>query len=387
MFEPSSKLRVLLVAPMPPPHSGGIANWTGMLHRHLTGHPDVELRVVDTSVRWRRETNHSLPVRLTGGSLQALRDAWRTHRQMKRRRPHVLHLCTSGGPSALKDWLIARSARRCGVPCLIQYRMGRLPDVIRRNGWEWKWIRRGMRLADMTVVLDERSLAMVHSALPEAPVAILPNMVKIEEIDRIGSAAAPSSVCPGATRILFIGHVVPAKGVRELVSACLQLVEKNIVLEIAGTADPKFKNELETLAAQSGRSDWCRFHGTLEHDDVIALLHQADIFVLPSYTEGAPNTILEAMACRRAIVGTTVGAIPELLNLGGADACGIGVPPREVAPLARELARLIDQPPLRRELAAKARCRAELVYDIPVSCGRLIDLWRSLAGRQGSAEG
>ncbi|HEY4760911.1 MAG TPA: hypothetical protein VIH42_10065, partial [Thermoguttaceae bacterium] len=129
-----NKLKVLLAAPLPPPDHGGIANWTRIIRAELGKNPNLDLRFVDTTARYRAVTNQSLAVRLVGGSVQALRDTWRIYRQMKKYRPHLLHLCTSAGPATLKDWLILRISKWLQIPSVIHYRMGRLPDIAKRAG-------------------------------------------------------------------------------------------------------------------------------------------------------------------------------------------------------------------------------------------------------------
>ena len=64
----------------------------------------------------------------------------------------------------------------------------------------------------------------------------------------------------------------------------------------------------------------------------------ADLVTLPSYMEGCPNVVLEALACGRPVVATNVGGIPEIMN----DKCGRLVPPRDPAALARALASVLD---------------------------------------------
>jgi glycosyltransferase involved in cell wall biosynthesis len=117
----------------------------------------------------------------------------------------------------------------------------------------------------------------------------------------------------------------------------------------------------------------------MERGEAIRHIAHADIFVLPSYTEGMPNVVLEAMACERAILSTTVGAMPEMLDIGGPGECGVCVPPRNADALADAIRNLLQNPQLRDQLGRKARQRVVQVYSVPIACGLLVDLWRSVS--------
>jgi len=95
--------------------------------------------------------------------------------------------------------------------------------------------------------------------------------------------------------------------------------------------------------------------------------------------------ILEAMSCGRAIVGTHVGAVPEMLDVGGTEQCGLCVPPRDAAALAAALRRLAESPALRAALARRASLRAERHYAAPLGGERLMQLWRQVRQRGASA--
>ena len=125
--------------------------------------------------------------------------------------------------------------------------------------------------------------------------------------------------------------------------------------------------------------DWFHYHGPKPHDDAVRMMAAADLFTLPSYSEGFPNVVAEAMALGKPILATTVGAIPEMLDIGGPEECGVVVPPREVEPLAAALERLLaTEPSYRLEIGKRARQRAERLYAAPVASRQLTDLWESV---------
>lgn len=84
------------------------------------------------------------------------------------------------------------------------------------------------------------------------------------------------------------------------------------------------------------------------------------------------------MGCGKPVVGTTTGAIPEMLDIGGPQECGICVPPGNVEELTGAIRRLIGEPQLRRQWGRMARQRAEQLYSVQVGCKQLVDVWRTV---------
>jgi glycosyltransferase involved in cell wall biosynthesis len=374
-------LKVLLATPVPPPHHGGIINWTRIVRNEFQTRPDVELSFVDTARRYRGIPGLPRLSRLLFGSAQAIRDSYRVYRRLKADRPDVLHLNTSAGPATIKDIVILRIAKWLGVPSLIHYRMAEAPYMVTGCKVQWKLMRFAMRLADAVITLDKRSEACVKAALPGHFVITLPNMVETQVIDDIRREGGCSgSAAEGCARVVFVGFVVPRKGVRELVEACARLPHSSLVLDLVGPVEPAMQRELESIASSSGRNGrWLRFHGAVDHAQALRHILAADVFVLPSRGESAPNVVLEAMGCGKAIVCTTVAAMPEMLDIGGPEECGVCVEPRSTDALAAALEQLLGDEDQRRDLGRKARQRAEKVYAVPVACAKLLDLWRSVA--------
>ncbi|MEI2724755.1 MAG: glycosyltransferase family 4 protein [Verrucomicrobiota bacterium] len=104
-------------------------------------------------------------------------------------------------------------------------------------------------------------------------------------------------------------------------------------------------------------------------------MQAAEVFVLPTYTEGFPNVILEAMAAGKAIVSTRVGAIAEMLDADGESPSGLVIQPRDAGSLANALRQLLSDAELRETLGARARGKVTRCYSTDVVFRRLLDLW------------
>jgi len=128
--------------------------------------------------------------------------------------------------------------------------------------------------------------------------------------------------CDGKLKILGLGRLSPGKGFDLLIQAVANLTSRGIAccLVIVGEGDERHR--LAQLADQEGVAD--RVHMVGYVHDAFKMMPYFDVFALPSYTEGLPITILEAMQAGVPIVATTVGEVPEVLAHGG---CGYLVPP------------------------------------------------------------
>ena len=172
--------------------------------------------------------------------------------------------------------------------------------------------------------------------------------------------------------VLYAGHCIKTKGIYELVQACSQM--KDIRLVLAGHIEEETKRELEELAHHE---PWLVIKGELPHEEILRLMLQCGVYVLPSYTEGFPNVILESMACGCAIVATTVGAIPEMIGEEGGKHYGLLVPPQDTERLAAAIERLLSDSELRGECRRNVCRRVNERYNMEAVWQQLSHIWLS----------
>ncbi|WP_164084658.1 glycosyltransferase [Alteromonas flava] len=135
-----------------------------------------------------------------------------------------------------------------------------------------------------------------------------------------------------STKLIFIGSLIQTKGVFELIEAFSKLIEnENCQLSIIGKGpeDATLKAKCQEYGIQSQ----VEFLGAMPLDSVASELRQADFLVLPSYREGVPNVLLEALASGVPVIATTVGGIPEIVNAE----TGVLVEPQSTAELLKGL--------------------------------------------------
>jgi teichuronic acid biosynthesis glycosyltransferase TuaC len=113
-------------------------------------------------------------------------------------------------------------------------------------------------------------------------------------------------------RLLFVGALVPTKGVFELIEAMRILVGVFPDLTLSLNGDGAIRKILESRVEKYGLFQNVKFKGFVEHSKLVAEFNSADILVFPSYKEGLSQAVVEAVACERCVVATDVGGISEI---------------------------------------------------------------------------
>ncbi len=158
----------------------------------------------------------------------------------------------------------------------------------------------------------------------------------------------------GTNTILFLGRVVPGKGVHILIEALSYVVNKvaNIRLLIAGPEDLKYAKKLRKLVAKLKLEKSVHFLGSVHGESKIKLLSLATIFCLPTLVDYHPIVLLEAQALGTPVISTKVGAIPEIVIDGRT---GILVEPGSVKQLAKAIETLLIDEETRERMSINAR--------------------------------
>ncbi|MDR3414059.1 MAG: glycosyltransferase [Formivibrio sp.] len=255
-------------------------------------------------------------------------------------------------------------------------RMGRFPEVMERRGWEWWGLYGALKLAYKVVVLDKRSEEAMKRFLPSERVVRLPNGIDLLPL-------SDGRTLPKSLIVLYAGHLIPTKGLKELMEAWRELRPQGWCLWLAGRGSDAYKKELVGIV---GPHAGVEFLGDLPPKEAWECMQIAQIFVLPTYTEGFPNVILEAMAAGKAIISTHVGAIPEMLDADSDEPCGLVIKPRDAEILVASLRQLLLDSQLRETLGRRARAKVAQSYTTGVVFSRLLHLWSDGASTKDCAD-
>lgn len=170
-------------------------------------------------------------------------------------------------------------------------------------------------------------------------------------------------------RLVFVGRLAPVKGLRVLFEALETLLPTQPGLSLTLVGDGEDRARLETAAARFG--DRVRFTGYLTQEEVATTLHQSDICVLPSFAEGVPVILMEAMAAGVPVVATQVAGVGELVRHGEN---GLLAPPGDVDTLRAHIATLAGDSALRARMGAAGRATVLADFVIADEAARLARL-------------
>lgn len=275
---------------------------------------------------------------------RALRTVWQGHRRGDLAGVHI-HLAER--LSLLRKGVLMLWCQWLGVPMIVHLHAAQFPQFYQSLPRPMRWLtRRLMQMPPLVVVLGPSSQAFVVQELkvPAERVHIVPNGVP---------GGAPSTTRPPRDsstphQLLFVGNLSERKGVGDLLQALSQpgWDRQRTRVILAGGGDVEgYRRKAERL----GLGHWIEWTGWIEREAVAQLMDSADVLVLPSYDEGLPLVILEALALGLAVVCTPVGEIAHLIKDGEH---ALFVPPGDPPALARQLQRVLGDEALRQKLQA-----------------------------------
>ena len=254
-------------------------------------------------------------------------------RLLWKREIRIVHIHTAAGRSFPKHLHYARLARLMGRKVILHCHASRFKVWFESlSPCRQRCVVRQIEKLDRLIVLSSSWKGYFEG------IGITPSRISIlNNITPHPAADVPGRSAEGPLRLLFLGEIGPRKGVFDLLKAMSVLKEKHpgaVMLDIGGN-----KNEemLRQQIESEGLSDCVRFHGFVAGEQKQRLLAQADIFVLPSFNEGLPIAILEAMSYGCAIVSTPVGGIPEVVRQNG-----ILVTPGDVSAIAGAIESMME---------------------------------------------
>lgn len=182
---------------------------------------------------------------------------------------------------------------------------------------------------------------------------------------------------PGRFNVVCVGRLVSAKGQHILLEALAVLKSRDRTPHLTLVGDGPDRASLEAHTQRLGLGELVQFTGAVNQDAILKFYGQADAFVLPSFAEGLPVVLMEAMAMGIPCVTTQITGVPELIRDGEH---GLLVAASDVGGLADAIEQLMDDPALCRRLADAGRERVLQDYVLRINAGRLGELFRRRLG-------
>lgn len=249
-------------------------------------------------------------------------------------RVSILHVHGASHGSFWRKRVFMRLARVFSVPVIFHLHGGEFRQFVdeRLDTVSRQKVVDTLGACCLIFCLNQEVASWLAALIPNVPVQVMPNPIDLSGYSNSNAAREPM--------VLFLGRLEREKGVFDLLEAVAKIAERvpgiRLVLCGAGSA----RQALQRLAEQRGIGALVAFPGWVDGQAKADLLQRAGVFVLPSFAEGMPMAVLEAMAAATPVVASRVGAVAEMLE-GGAS--GFVVEPGNV-PLLGEaiLSALID---------------------------------------------
>jgi len=146
-------------------------------------------------------------------------------------------------------------------------------------------------------------------------------------------------------------------------------------LKLAGEGSER--KEIAAMARSLGFADHYDYNGIYNRpEERTSFMHDLDVFVMPSFTEGTPNSIVEAMANGKPIIASAVGGIPDMIDHNS----GILVPPGDPRALAKAMIVLTKDPELRRQMGEAALGRYRMLFSPGAVMPLMLETYARVAG-------
>jgi glycosyltransferase involved in cell wall biosynthesis len=217
------------------------------------------------------------------------------------------------------------------------------------------------------VVLTEDMKSKMGILFPNKVIHVMPNPINVKKM------ANTKQIPRKLNSLLYLGWYVKSKGVFDLVDAIQLLIEKknNVEIDFYGT---KGKYNLRAYVQQKELSKNIRINGWIDDAKKLEALYKSTMLVLPSYTEGIPNVIIEAMATKTPIVSTSVGGLKEILK----DSYNaIIADPRDPNDLSEKIFHCLEDMRLRQKISINAYKDCCAKYDVKIVKSQFVQILNS----------
>jgi glycosyltransferase involved in cell wall biosynthesis len=293
----------------------------------------------------------------------------------------LVHVQTASRGSFWRKFIVCLLARSAGRPYIVHLHGGGFTRFYENESGAFgrRAIRSTLAHASLVIALSEEWRENLLRICPTAKVEVLHNAVAVPDTGRLRHLQEHEPT------LLFLGHLLRDKGVYDLVRAFARIARRlprlQLVLGGVGEID-----KVRELSAQLEIQDRVSCPGWLDPEHKAAALASGTVFVLPSYAEGMPMALLEAMSWGLPVIATPVGGIPQLVEN---EVSGLLVAPGDIDGLADRIGRLMADSALRERLGATARARIEADFSLRDALERLSAIYNrfGLEPRPGQTAG
>jgi len=243
-----------------------------------------------------------------------------------------------------------------------------------------------MKRTKKSIILNENlKYKLIKKGLKEERIEVIPNGIDINEFNSLKideDIVREKFKLNDKVLLLFVGKIIPRKGVKVLLEAVKLIVKSghnDFVLFLVGdtSLDTEFYNRMVSYVKSNGLEKFIKFMGFVSYNDLKALYYICDIFVFPSFEEGDPIALKEALASGKPLIGSNVGGIPMQIRDGWN---GFLVEPGNEKQLAEKIMYLIDNEEERKRMGKNSKRLAEDKFDWNKIAEKYIKVYEEVAG-------
>jgi glycosyltransferase involved in cell wall biosynthesis len=243
-----------------------------------------------------------------------------------------------------------------GVPAMISKKILKIPYVVWGQGSDVYFRKGFIKFTSKTVIKNANTaialtenMKGVMQEIYDREITVLTNGIDLEDYNDVTIFPDRKT---GTKNILYVGRFNPVKGVQYLITSMKKIHDEMPDARLILVGDGKERERLAALSIQLGIQKYVQFIGLVPHEKIKTYMQQADVFVLPSLSEGFPNVILEAMACGLPIVASRVGGIPDIITNS---THGYLVEVKDTNDIANKILLLLSDEPLRKKISDNNR--------------------------------
>ncbi len=274
---------------------------------------------------------HYKPHRRISKTMEALWAFASLFVQILFRRPDLIHFQVSYYNSFYRKRILSVLPRIFQVPYVMQVVSGGFEQFVTEHPRNTSSVRKVLDRAAAVVTMSKSWANVIKKYTSNRRMYTIYNTAAEKEFKKVGTPQRSNKVV-----VLFLGNLIPSKGLDDLLQAIPGVVTRssNVLFRLCGYGDAE---RIRRIIAERGLENFVELLGKISDDEKYRQFLSADIYTLPSYFEGMPGSILEAMAAGLPVIATEVGGIPEQVIDGET---GYLIQPGDVSSLTERLVRL-----------------------------------------------
>ncbi len=292
------------------------------------------------------------------------------------RQVSVVHINTSLDPRAYwRDLAYLAVAKLLRARVLYQVHGGALPqNFFAGRPRLTRFLRWTLKLPEAVVVVARCELDAYRQFIPEQRLLLLPNGIDCRPFAHVPTVRSRAD---HPLRLVYIGRIAREKGLYESLQGLRLALELGVDARLVIAGQGAEEARLRRYAQALGIASRITFAGPVQGRDKVTLLAGSDVMIMPSYSEGLPYALLEAMAAGVPVIATPVGAIPDVVTPG---THGCLVPPRDGKAMAEALAEMSRDRERLSWMSRACRLRVRAAYSIEKLASELAAQYARLAG-------